>query len=90
MPQKLYVGDLPHHVTGEQLQKLFSAYGTAQSATVMIDRITDLSRGFGLVEMGSDSEAQEATENLNGTLFEGRAIKVTQASPKLVRTFEAL
>ena len=90
MTKKLFVGDLPQHVTGEQLRKLFSAYGTAQSATVMIDRITDLSRGFGFVELGSDSEAQEATENLNGALFEGRAIKVTQASPKLVRTLEVL
>ncbi len=90
MNKKLYVGGLPHHVTAQQLQKLFSAYGTAQEATVMIDRITDLSRGFGFVEMGSDSEAQEATEHLNGTLFEGRAIKVTRASPKLVRTLEVL
>ncbi len=84
MNKRLYVGDFPYHVTKEHLEKLFSCYGTVESATVVIDKITDLSRGFGFVEMGSESEAQEAIENLNGTLFEGRTIRVNEARPRLV------
>ncbi len=84
MTKKLYVGGLPYHVTDEMLENLFSAYGTVESVTVMINKITDLPDGFGFVEMSCDSEAEEAIQNLNGTQVEGRAIKVREARPRPV------
>jgi RNA recognition motif-containing protein len=72
---------LPCHVTGEILENFFSAHGTVESATVMINKISDLSHGFGSVEMSTESEAQEAIQNLNGTEVEGRTIKVQEARP---------
>ncbi len=84
MPKKLYVGGLPHNVTDEILENLFSAYGTVESVTVMINKITDLPDGFGFVEMSCDSEAEEAIQNLNGTQVGGRIIKVHEARPRPV------
>ncbi len=85
MTKRLYVGGLPHHVTNEILENFFSAYGTVESVTLMINKITDLSDGFGFVEMSCESEAQAAIENLNGTQVEGRIIKVHEARPRPVR-----
>ena len=79
MTKKLYVGGLPHNVTDDILENLFSAYGTVESATLIIDKTTDLPQGFGFVEMSCESEAQEAIQNLNGTQVEGRTIKVHEA-----------
>ncbi len=84
MAKRLYVGGLPYHVTDEIVENYFSAYGTVESVTVMINKVTDLSDGFGFVEMSCESEAQAAIENLNGTQFEGRTIKVHEARPQLV------
>ncbi len=84
MTKRLYVGDLPDHVTDEILKNLFSTYGTVESVTVMINKITDLPQGFGFVEMSCESEAQEAIQNLNGTQVEGRTIKVHEARPRPV------
>ncbi len=84
MTKKLYVGCLPYHVTDEILENLFSAYGTVESATLIIDKITDLSRGFGFVEMSCESEAEEAIQNLNGIQVEGRTIKVHEVRPRPV------
>jgi len=84
MTKRLYVGGLPYNVTDELLENLFSAYGTVESVTVMINKITDLPDGFGFVEMSSDSEAEEAIQNLNGTQVEGRTIKVQEARPRPV------
>jgi len=84
MTKRLYVGGLPDHVTDEMLENLFSAYGTVESVTVMINKITDLPDGFGFVEMSCDSEAEEAIQNLNGTQVEGRTIKVHEARPRPV------
>ena len=81
MIKRLYIAGLPYHVTGEILENFFSAYGTVESATVMINKITDLSQGFGFVEMSTESEAQGAIQNLNGTEVEGRTIKVQEARP---------
>ena len=72
MTKRLYVGGLPHHVTNEILENLFSTYGTVESVTVMINKITDLPEGFGFVEMSCESEAEEAIQNLNGIQVEGR------------------
>ncbi len=85
MIKRLYVGGLPDHVTDDVLENLFSAYGTVESVTVMINKITDLPEGFGFVEMSCDSEAEEAIQNLNGTQVEGRTIRVYEARPRLLR-----
>jgi len=85
MTKKLYVGGLSYNVTDDILKNLFSAYGTVESVTVMINKITDLPDGFGFVEMSCESEAQEAIQNLNGTQIEGRTIRVYEARPRLLR-----
>jgi cold-inducible RNA-binding protein len=82
MGKKLYVGNLPYGVTDSSLEQLFSAHGTVQSAQVIVDRDTGRSKGFGFVEMGSDSEAQAAIDALNGSPFEGRNLTVNEARPK--------
>ncbi len=82
MTKKLYVGGLPYNVTDELLENLFSTYGTVESVTVMINKITDLPEGFGFVEMSCESEAEEAIQKLNGTQVEGRTIKVHEARPR--------
>ncbi len=84
MTKKLYVGGLPYNVTDELLENLFSAYGTVESVTLMINKITDLPDGFGFVEMSCESEAEEAIQNLNGIQVEGRTIKVHEARPRPV------
>jgi len=82
MGKKLYVGNLAYGISDSDLEQLFSAYGTVQSAQVIMDRDTGRSKGFGFVEMGSDQEAQAAIAGLNGTESEGRALTVNEARPK--------
>ncbi len=82
MDNKLYVGNLPYTVTGEELEQQFGAFGTVQSAKVMMDRETGRSKGFGFVEMGSDAEAQAAINALNGQPLSGRSIVVNVARPR--------
>jgi len=84
LTKRLYVDGLPDQVTGGILECFFSAYGTVESATVIIDKITDLSHGFGFVEMSTKFEAQAALHNLDDTEVEGHTIKVHEARPKLV------
>jgi len=81
MSSKLYVGGLPYSVTEGQLQDVFSAHGTVESAVVISDKFTGQSRGFGFVEMSSGGEAQKAIEALNGTQLEGRTLTVNEAKP---------
>lgn len=78
---KLYVGGLPYSVTEGQLQELFAAHGTVESAKVISDKFTGQSRGFGFVEMSSGAEAQTAIQALNGTQLEGRTLVVNEAKP---------
>lgn len=85
MNNKLYVGGLPYSVTDGQLQELFSAHGSVESARVIADKFTGQSRGFGFVEMGSGTEAQAAISGLNGTQFEGRSLVVNEAKPQTNR-----
>ncbi len=85
MGKKLYVGNLPFSVTEESLQQLFAQAGTVESATVITDRATGRSKGFGFVEMSSDQEAADAITKLNGTDLEGRAIAVSEARPQAPR-----
>jgi RNA recognition motif-containing protein len=81
MGTKLYVGGLPYSVTEGRLQEIFAAHGSVQSASVISDKFTGQSRGFGFVEMGSSSEAQKAIETLNGTQLDGRTLTVNEAKP---------
>src|SRR5437868_10082441 len=82
MGKKLYVGNLAYTVSDSDLLRMFEPHGTVQSAQVIMDRDTGRSKGFGFVEMGSDSEAQAAVTALNGTEIEGRALTVNEARPK--------
>jgi RNA recognition motif-containing protein len=81
MGNKLYVGGLPYSVDGGRLQEIFSAHGTVESANVISDKFTGQSRGFGFVEMSSNSEAQQAIQSLNGTQLDGRTLTVNEAKP---------
>ncbi len=85
MSNKLYVGGLPYSVTEGQLQEIFAAHGSVESAKVIADKFTGQSRGFGFVEMGSGSEAQSAIDSLNGTQLEGRTLVVNEAKPMAKR-----
>ena len=76
MGRKLYVGNLPYSATEETLRETFSQCGDVDSTTMITDRDTGQSKGFGFVEMSRDSEAQKAIQELNGSTIEGREIKV--------------
>jgi cold-inducible RNA-binding protein len=82
MNKKLYVGGLAYSVTDSQLQQLFAGHGTVESAKVIMDRDTDRSRGYGFVEMSTQEEAEKAISALNGSLHEGRNIKVNISKPR--------
>ncbi len=85
MSNKLYVGGLPYSVTEGQLQEIFAAHGTVESAKVITDKFTGQSRGFGFVEMSSGGEAQKAIQALNGTQLDGRTLTVNEAKPMASR-----
>jgi len=82
MGKKLYVGNLGYGVTSSDLDQMFAAHGTVESAQVIMDRDTGRSKGFGFVEMSNDSEAQTAIAALNEKEVEGRALKVNEARPR--------
>src|SRR5262245_44498253 len=82
MGKKLYVGNLTYGVTDSDLEKMFAAHGTVQSAQVIMDRDTGRSKGFGFVEMGSHQEAQAAIAALNGKEVDGRSLTVNEAKPR--------
>jgi len=79
MARKLYVGGLSHGTTEDQLREAFAKFGAVESATVIKDRYSDTSKGFGFVEMSSDKEAEEAIQGLNGTMLDGRQVTVDRA-----------
>ena len=81
MGSKLYVGGLPYSATEQQLSDLFAAHGTVASARIIADKFTGQSRGFGFVEMSSDSEAKAAITALNGSDMGGRSLTVNEAKP---------
>jgi RNA recognition motif-containing protein len=80
MPAKLYVGGLSYSTTSESLREYFTQCGSVQSATVITDRFSGQSRGFGFVEMSTEAEAQAAISKLNDQSFEGRRITVQMAN----------
>ncbi len=79
---KLYVGNLSFEVSSSDLLELFAGHGTVQSASVIADRSTGQSKGFGFVEMSSNDEAQAAIAALDGKDYGGRALKVNEARPR--------
>ena len=80
MSKNLYVGNLPFSTTADDLREAFGQFGSVTSAQVVEDRETGRSRGFGFVEMSEGGEA--AIENLNGAMFQGRALTVNEARPR--------
>jgi RNA recognition motif-containing protein len=82
MAMKLYVGNLSFNTTSEDLQDLFSQAGTVESASVVEDRDTGRSRGFGFVEMSSKEEGEAAISQFNGKEVGGRALTVNEAKPR--------
>jgi len=81
MGKKLFVGGLPWAMTDEDLGKLFTGAGTVESATIIKDKMSGKSKGFGFVEMSTDEEAQAAISSVHGTEVEGRNITVSEARP---------
>ena len=82
MAKNLFVAGLDYSVTDDQMQELFSQFGTVASAKVIMDHDTGRSKGFGFVEMGSNEEAMAAITALNETEFQGRTLMVKEARPK--------
>lgn len=80
--KKLFVGGLPYAWDDYQLQDLFAEYGAVQSATIIMDRETNRSRGFGFVEMTNDAEATAAIAALNDSEVDGRTLTVNEARPR--------
>ena len=82
MGKKLYVGNLTFNTNDRTLEETFSAFGTVESAQVIMDRDTGRSKGFGFVEMSTEEEAQAAISNLDGQDLDGRNLKVNEAKPR--------
>jgi RNA recognition motif-containing protein len=79
---KLFVGGLPYSSNNQSLNEIFAQFGQVSSATVITDKFTNQSKGFGFVEMSNDSEAQEAIKKLDGSDYEGRRLAVSVARPR--------
>ena len=82
MAMKLYVGNLSFQTSNDDLKQLFSQAGTVESATIVEDRDTGRSRGFGFVEMSTKEEGEAAIAQFNGQEFAGRALTVNEARPR--------
>jgi cold-inducible RNA-binding protein len=82
MSTKLYVGNLAFQTTSQELQEMFATAGTVESASVVEDRDTGRSRGFGFVEMSTKEEATSAIDQFNGKELGGRSLKVNEAKPR--------
>ena len=79
---RLYVGNLAFSTTNDELKAAFEQFGAVESATVIMDRETGRSKGFGFVDMGNDEEAKAAIEGLDGKPLSGRNVRVNEARPK--------
>src|SRR5262245_39468072 len=82
MSMKLYVGNLSYNSNDRDLQTMFDPFGTVDSATVITDRDTGRSKGFGFVEMSSKGEGEKAIQELNGVEVDGRSLTVNEARPR--------
>jgi len=85
MEKKLYVGGLSYETTESTLKELFSKAGTVSSASIIVDKFSGKSKGFGFIEMSSEEESKKAIGMFNGKDLDGRNIIVNEARPK--RTF---
>jgi len=83
--KNLYVGNLPHSTTEDELRNLFQAHGAIEKVSMVTDRETGRSRGFAFVEMTNAGEAEKAIAALNGTELGGRALTINEAKPKTDR-----
>lgn len=81
MAKKLFVGGISYNTTEESLKNAFSEAGTVESATIIIDKMSGRSKGFGFVEMATDEDAAKAIEMMNGKELDGRTITVNEARP---------
>ena len=81
MAKKLYVGGIPYSTTDDTLRKHFEQAGAVESATIIIDKMTGRSKGFGFVQMVTDAEADAAVNMFNGKELEGRTLTVNEARP---------
>jgi cold-inducible RNA-binding protein len=81
MAHKLFVGGLSYSTSNDRLREVFSEAGTVESATIVMDRDTGRSRGFGFVEMSTEAEADAAVNRFNGKDLDGRQLKVEKAKP---------
>lgn len=86
MATRIYVGNLPYSADDQQLSQLFGAFGEVIESSVVIDRSTNQSKGFGFVQMATDEEARNAIAGLNGTMLGNRTIRVNEAQPRPERT----
>ncbi|HLJ55339.1 MAG TPA: RNA-binding protein [Chthonomonadaceae bacterium] len=82
MAKRLYVGGLPYSTGERELEDLFASAGTVSSVTIVSDKYTGQSKGFGFVEMSTDAEADTAINTLNGTMLGGRTLTVNEAKPR--------
>lgn len=79
---RLYVGNLSYRLTEQQLHEAFAAFGEVSSASIVTDRATGQSKGFGFVEMAQDGEARAAVDALNGKPLQGRSLRIDEARPR--------
>ena len=77
----IYVGNLAYSVTEDELKEMFTEFGEVESVKIITDRFSGQSKGFGFIEMPSNSEADQAIKALNGNLLKGRNVKINQANP---------
>ena len=82
----IYVGNLPYSTTEDELREAFEEYGTTDKVSIIKDKNTGKSRGFGFVEMSDSGEAEDAIDELNGEDFSGRSLTVNEARPREERS----
>lgn len=85
MGKKLYVGNLPFSATEDSLREAFLQFGTVESVTIITDRDTGQSKGFGFIELSTKQEAASAITKMNGSEMDGRTLKVSEAQAKTPR-----
>ena len=78
----IYVGNLPHGVSEEEIREMFAKYGEVESVTMVKDRFSGQSKGFGFVEMPNNSEADQVIKALNKTMLQGKEVKINQVQPQ--------
>lgn len=84
--KKIYVANIPYSATEQDIRDLFSEYGEVVSAKIITDKFTGQSKGFGFVEMGSESDAKKTILELNGKTFMGKTLTLAEAKPQQPRT----